>query len=582
VVSDFVELQFLGLSQDEVNEEIEEIVANDQISNISKYPDDELYVGLKFTCIEDGKKFYNDYAFKMGFSIRKQTHYKARKHDDAITSMTYCCSKADSHTPKKDCPNRQTNCKAHIVLKVDDRGKWVITVVANEHNHELIASPSKTRFFRSHRNMTTEQKNLIHMLNEQNISASQIMSFLEAKEGGRHNIHFIRKDLMDEFENAWATMIDKYQLHENNHLRLLWNIRYQWIPVYFRDTFFANMSISQRSESMNAVAKIWLDSHTSMFKFVTQFEKMSNNQYEREDMEDFMTNDGEPSLWSDDPIEKNARSIYTRTIFSEFKVQLRATTGYKLVELEKDKLYKISSISQPSTSKQRMCTYTVTVVRSDNIVSCTCKSFEFYGLLCAHALKVMHHIEVYSIPSRYILKRWTKNAKKVTSTNSLEMSDGSSFCRSRRFDLLTLESQKFIFEGSKSLKAYDNACRIIKEGLDVLTSINKTIEMDEGTNKEPSNDLHRTLISQSSFNQYTIKDPPHSQCKRRRKPQRIKPPVEKKARISRTCKQCGKKGDNIRTCKEVVAKIESWPSRYIYTKLAYLHKNLPSITYTKW
>ncbi|OAY66353.1 hypothetical protein ACMD2_26332, partial [Ananas comosus] len=43
-------------------------------------------------------------------------------------------------------------------------------------------------------------------------------------------------------------------------------------------------------------------------------------------MEDFMTNDGEPSLWSNDPIEKNARSIYTRTIFSEFKVQLRATT----------------------------------------------------------------------------------------------------------------------------------------------------------------------------------------------------------------------------------------------------------------
>ncbi|XP_020108789.1 protein FAR1-RELATED SEQUENCE 5-like [Ananas comosus] len=620
--------------RDEVNEEIGKIVANDHTSNVSKYPVDEIRVGLEFTCIEDAKKFYNDYAFKMGFSIRKQTHYKARKQDDAITSITYCCSKAGNskptsqekseqqnsqgtHTPQKDFPNRRTNCKAHIVLKIDDRGKWVITVFANEHNHELIASPSKTRFFRSHRNITKEQKDLIHMLNEQNISASQIMSFLEVKEGGRHNTQFIRKDLsnevveknrkligidvasalnyfrklqrkdplffyavdvddqerarnifwvdgrsrmayehfgdvitfdttymtnnysipftpfigvnhhfqsiffgcalirdetantfcwlfetwikamygkhpkaiitdqdpamkkaieivfpttvhrccqwhvmrkakehfnvlysskdgfennlkecinnsltMEEFENAWAIMLDKYQLHENNHLRLLWNIRHQWVPVYFRDTFFANMSTSQRSESMNAVAKIWLDSHTSIFKFVTQFEKMSNNQYEREDMEDFMTKDEEPTLWSDDPIEKDARSIYTRTIFSEFKAQLRATTGYKLVELEKDKLYKISSISQPSTSRQRMCTYTITVVRSEDIVSCTCKLFEFYGLLCAHALKVMHHIEVYSIPPRYVIKRWIKNAKKGTSTNSLEMSDGSLFCRS--------------------------------------------------------------------------------------------------------------------------------------------------------
>ncbi|OAY81646.1 Protein FAR1-RELATED SEQUENCE 5 [Ananas comosus] len=201
--------------RDEVQEGIEEMIVNNEISNMSKYPVDELRIGLEFTCIEDAKRFYNDYAFKMGFSIRKQTHYKARKLDDAITSITYCCSKAghskptdqekfehqnsqSCHTPKKDCPNRRTNCKAHAVFKIDDRGKWVITVVANEHNHELIASPSKTRFFRSHRNITKEQKDLIHMLNEQNISASQIMSFLEAKEGGRHNIHFIRKDLSNE------------------------------------------------------------------------------------------------------------------------------------------------------------------------------------------------------------------------------------------------------------------------------------------------------------------------------------------------------------------------------------------------
>ncbi|OAY81179.1 Protein FAR1-RELATED SEQUENCE 5 [Ananas comosus] len=353
--------------RDEVNEEIGKIVANDHTSNVSKYPVDEIRVGLEFTCIEDAKKFYNDYAFKMGFSIRKQTHYKARKQDDAITSITYCCSKAGNskptsqekseqqnsqgtHTPQKDFPNRRTNCKAHIVLKIDDRGKWVITVFANEHNHELIASPSKTRFFRSHRNITKEQKDLIHMLNEQNISASQIMSFLEVKEGGRHNTQFIRKDLSNEL-------------------------------------------------------------------------------------------------------------------------------------------------------------------------------FEFYGLLCAHALKVMHHIEVYSIPPR--------------------------------FDSLALEAQKFIFEGSKSLKAYENACRIIREGVDVLTSINQIIKIEEGRNEETSNDLRRTLISQSSLNQCTIKDPPHSQCKGRRRPQRIKPPVEKKARMSRTCKQCGKKEHNIRTCKETFEFLKS-------------------------
>ncbi|OAY67923.1 Protein FAR1-RELATED SEQUENCE 5 [Ananas comosus] len=336
-------------------------------------------------------------------SLYKKTyHYKAKKHDDAITSvflnpklMRKVIAKIQKVAIrlKSNFLIDEVVCKAHIVLRIDDREKWVITVVANEHNHELIVSPSKSRFFRSHRAITKEQKELIHMLNEQNISTSQIMAFMQAREGGRHNIHFTRKDLM-------------------------------------------------------------------------------------------------------------------------------------------------------------------TVVRSENIVSCTCKLFEFYGLLCAHVLKVMHYIEIYNIPPHYILNRWTKNAKKRTPSNSAEMSGGSSFCRSRRFDSLTLEMQKFIFEGSKSLKAHETACQIIREGIDTLTSINQMFESEEATIKEPSSGLHRIVISQSSqvnmlASECTIKDPPQSQCKGKRKPQRFKPPIEKKVRVPRTCKQCGKKGHNIRTCKEV-------------------------------
>ncbi|OAY72270.1 hypothetical protein ACMD2_15163 [Ananas comosus] len=81
---------------------------------------------------------------------------------------------------------------------------------------------------------------------------------------------------------------------------------------------------------------------------------MTNNQYEREDLEDFRTKDRESTLWLDDPIEKDARRLYTINIFSEFNTQLRVTTGYKLNELEKDSLYKISPISHPSSSRQRI------------------------------------------------------------------------------------------------------------------------------------------------------------------------------------------------------------------------------------
>ncbi|OAY80176.1 hypothetical protein ACMD2_15965 [Ananas comosus] len=62
---------------------------------------------------------------------------------------------------------------------------------------------------------------------------------------------------------------------------------------------------------------------------------------------------------------------------------------------------------------------------------------------------------------------------------------------------------------------------------------------------------HITPLTQTSDLDVTLKDPPQSQCKGKRKPQRFKPSMEKRAKRSRTCAKCKKKGHNVRTCKEV-------------------------------
>ncbi|OAY83364.1 Protein FAR1-RELATED SEQUENCE 5, partial [Ananas comosus] len=129
------------------------------------------------------------------------------------------------------------------------------------------------------------------------------------------------------------------------------NIRHQWIPVYFRDTFFANMSTSQRSKSINAWLKLSLDSHTSIYKFIMQFEKITTTCYEREDEQDFKNKDGEAQLWSYDPIERQARDIYMKAIFFEFRRHLRAATAYSILEVEKNTLYKISPLAQSNIQK---------------------------------------------------------------------------------------------------------------------------------------------------------------------------------------------------------------------------------------
>ncbi|XP_040988971.1 protein FAR1-RELATED SEQUENCE 5-like [Juglans microcarpa x Juglans regia] len=55
----------------------------------------------------------------------------------------------------------------------------------------------------------------------------------------------------DEFEKSWEVFIDTYNLKENTWFQSLYSERMYWVPIYLKNTFWAGMSTTQRSESMN-------------------------------------------------------------------------------------------------------------------------------------------------------------------------------------------------------------------------------------------------------------------------------------------------------------------------------------------
>ena len=48
--------------------------------------------------------------------------------------------------------------------------------------------------------------------------------------------------------------------------------------------------------------------------------------------------------------------------------------------------------------------------RVSTSITCTCKKYDTFGILCSHALKVFELNDVKVIPNRYILRRWTREA----------------------------------------------------------------------------------------------------------------------------------------------------------------------------
>ncbi|OAY77640.1 Protein FAR1-RELATED SEQUENCE 5, partial [Ananas comosus] len=126
---------------------------------------DEPFLGQIFSNAEKAKDFYNIYAFKTGFTIRKQSHYKAKKLEGKVTTLVYTCSKEGqskrqtnemgnnvassqtNRTPQKKFPFRRCECKVHLRLKMVEGGKWMVMSFNKVHNHDLIVSPSKAHFF---------------------------------------------------------------------------------------------------------------------------------------------------------------------------------------------------------------------------------------------------------------------------------------------------------------------------------------------------------------------------------------------------------------------------------------------------
>ncbi|KAL4607292.1 hypothetical protein ACB092_09G162900 [Castanea dentata] len=109
-----------------------------------------------------------------------------------------------------------------------------------------------------------------------------------------------------------------------------------WVPVYNRNTFFAGMNTTQRSESINAFFDSFVNSRTTLKDFVVKFAKVVDSRYKKERKEDFDSKHKTPSLVIGSKIEHQAASIYTRTIFSKFQKELVSSNHFTKEKVEKN------------------------------------------------------------------------------------------------------------------------------------------------------------------------------------------------------------------------------------------------------
>lgn len=80
-----------------------------------------------------------------------------------------------------------------------------------------------------------------------------------------YNLHSI-----DEFEVEWRNMVEKYQLHGNKHVVSLYAFRTYWALPFLQSYFFAGMTNTSHSESINSYIQRLLAANSALGNFVEQ------------------------------------------------------------------------------------------------------------------------------------------------------------------------------------------------------------------------------------------------------------------------------------------------------------------------
>ncbi|XP_016486813.1 protein FAR1-RELATED SEQUENCE 5 isoform X1 [Nicotiana tabacum] len=293
-------------------------------------------------------------------------------------------------------------------------------------------------------------------------------------------------EFIEEFEACWFTLIDKYDLGENEWLQAIYADRKQWVPVYLRDTFFAEMSIMQHSDSMNSYFDGYVNASTTLQQFIKLYEKAVESRYEKEVKADYDTMHIGPALKTPSPMEKQAAEIYTRKLFIKFQEELVETLTFLATKVDDNEATTVFQVAKFGEShKSYLVHYNVREIKA----SCSCQMFEFSSLLCRHILTVFRVTNVLTLPPCYVLKRWTRNAKSglmlEEQTCNLLNSYQESF--NDRYNNLQREAFKYVDEGAKDEECYQVAMDALREAANKVAIFNKTgagVSNSGGTCKE--------------------------------------------------------------------------------------------------
>ncbi|PIN07024.1 hypothetical protein CDL12_20417 [Handroanthus impetiginosus] len=211
----------------------------------------------------------------------------------------------------------------------------------------------------------------------------------------------------EDFIDSWKVMLDTYGLWENEWLHGIFVEREKWALPYSKHMFSADIETALLSEDSITSLKKYLKPESCVLQFVKHFGRVVNEWRYKELEANYDMGQHMPGLMGDVILLKQAREVYTPIIFKMFHQEYEDCLNIVInqcIDTASLVEYKVSTYGQVRQ-------YTVLYSSEDDSVTCSCMKFQSVGILCSHAVKVLDYRNIKIVPSQYILKRWTREAR---------------------------------------------------------------------------------------------------------------------------------------------------------------------------
>ncbi|XP_019179464.1 PREDICTED: protein FAR1-RELATED SEQUENCE 11 isoform X2 [Ipomoea nil] len=205
---------------------------------------------------------------------------------------------------------------------------------------------------------------------------------------------------IDDFELGWRDMVNLFGLHNNRHIASLLSLRSLWALPYLRSHFFAGMVTAGHSKSINAFIQRFLSAQTRLAHFVEQVAVAVDFKDQTGEQQTMQQNLQNICLKTGAPMESHAATVLTPFAFSKLQEQLVLAAHYASFQLEDGFLVRHHTKAEGGRK--------VYWVPREGIIGCSCQLFEFSGILCRHALRVLSTGNCFQIPERYLPLRWRR------------------------------------------------------------------------------------------------------------------------------------------------------------------------------